>query len=180
MSAWKNDAGPVDGGNTQHRLHRRRTTGWTWRALLLVGCAAWAAGSGLALAQDRHGDPGHRDSGRHEGPGPGTGPGPGWRGGAGPGRGWHGDIRHFPERDLGHWRGGRWFHGVHGGRSGWWWIVEPNWYFYPAPLYPYPDPYLPSVLGAAPPGYWYYCPDPPGYYPYVAQCFVRWRAVPAR
>jgi hypothetical protein len=26
---------------------------------------------------------------------------------------------------------------------------------------------------------WYYCSDPPGYYPYVAQCNTGWQAVPA-
>ena len=26
---------------------------------------------------------------------------------------------------------------------------------------------------------WYYCPNPQGYYPYVAQCYSGWQAVPA-
>ena len=26
---------------------------------------------------------------------------------------------------------------------------------------------------------WYYCSDPAGYYPYVAQCNIGWQAVPA-
>jgi hypothetical protein len=26
---------------------------------------------------------------------------------------------------------------------------------------------------------WYYCSDPAGYYPYVAQCNTGWQAVPA-
>ena len=26
---------------------------------------------------------------------------------------------------------------------------------------------------------WYYCSDPPGYYPYVTQCNTGWQAVPA-
>jgi hypothetical protein len=29
-------------------------------------------------------------------------------------------------------------------------------------------------------GYWYYCADPPGYYPYVTQCNTTWQTVPAR
>jgi hypothetical protein len=99
----------------------------------------------------------------------------------------HGDdIHHFDERDRDHWRGGRWFHGPHEGREGWWWIVDGSWYFYPAPVYPYPDPYVPPVVvapapaPAAPPpssGLWYYCPNPAGYYPYVQQCPVPWTPV---
>jgi hypothetical protein len=104
-----------------------------------------------------------------------------------PGRGhvegWHGDIRHFHENDFARWRGGRWFHGPHNGRAGWWWIVGGFWYFYPAPVYPFPDPFLPPVAVVEPPAgppaaqYWYYCPDPPGYYPYVPACRTDWQAV---
>ena len=100
------------------------------------------------------------------------------RGGHGPGGHWRGDIRHFHDHDFAYWRGGRWFHGAHGGRLGWWWVVGPSWYFYPAPIYPYPDPYVPPVVNAPPPSQtWYYCANPPGYYPYVAQCLVPWRPV---
>ncbi|WP_198358654.1 hypothetical protein [Noviherbaspirillum autotrophicum] len=114
------------------------------------------------------------------------------RGRAAPGRShtprhWSGDIRRFHEHDLALWRGGRWLHGRHGDQSGWWWIVGATWYFYPAPIYPYPNPYQPPPMASiAPPSdpsampqYWYYCADPPGYYPYVPQCRVNWRAVPA-
>lgn len=99
-------------------------------------------------------------------------------------RGWHTDrdIRYFHTRDLGAWRHGHWFHGHHGDRDGWWWIVGNLFYFYPQAIYPYPDPYVPeAVLEEGPPsddGYWYYCANPPGYYPYVDECFVPWRAVP--
>jgi hypothetical protein len=31
-----------------------------------------------------------------------------------------------------------------------------------------------------PPNFWYYCDNPPGYYPYVARCNSAFRAVPAR
>ena len=104
-----------------------------------------------------------REHFEHGGPG-----GPGWHGG-------------FHERDIARWRGGAWFHGLHDGRMGWWWQVGPSWYFYPAPIYPYPDPYLPPVVAAPPPGapqYWYYCQNPPGYYPYVPQCAGPWQPVP--
>ncbi len=99
---------------------------------------------------------------------------------------WRGDIHRFHEHDLGLWRGGHWYKGRHLGRRGWWWIVGGVWYFYPAPVYPYPDPYLPPVV-VAPPApapapaqqYWYYCSNPAGYYPYVARCATAWQPVPA-
>jgi hypothetical protein len=102
---------------------------------------------------------------------------------------WDGDIHHFQGRDFERWRGGAWFHGPHGGRDGWWWVVGPDFYFYPAPVYPYPDPYTPPVVAVAPPvapapapaaQTWYYCANPQGYYPYVPQCAVAWQAVPAQ
>ena len=43
-----------------------------------------------------------------------------------PGPFWHGGIEHFHEHDIVVWRGGRWFHGWHGSRIGWWWIVGPH------------------------------------------------------
>jgi hypothetical protein len=91
---------------------------------------------------------------------------------------WHDDIHHFHERDVGVWRGGHWYHGIHGGRPGWWWIVGGVWYFYPRPIYPYPDPYVPPVV-AAPPANYYWCASPPGYYPQQPTCAVPWQAVPA-
>lgn len=96
--------------------------------------------------------------------------------------GWHGDIRRFHDHDFARWRSGRWVHGRHDGRRGWWWIAGGIWYFYPAPVYPYPDPYLPPSAVVPPtPGaqrYWYYCANPAGYYPYVPQCETAWQAVP--
>src|ERR1700722_4449637 len=101
---------------------------------------------------------------------------------------WHGDIHHFHEYDIGIWRGGHWFHGFHEGRGGWWWIAGDGWYFYPAPVYPFPDPYVPPgvvVAGpmpppgyAGPPQYTYYCANPPGYYPYVPVCYGPWQLSP--
>ena len=93
-------------------------------------------------------------------------------------REWHGDIRRFHDHDYDRWRGGRWYHGHHDGRLGWWWIVGGLWFFYPTPVYPYPDPYVPPAARAPMPGnYWYYCRNPAGYYPYVPYCRVPWRAV---
>ena len=97
--------------------------------------------------------------------------------------GWRGDIHRFHERDFDRWRGGRWHQGRHLGRFGWWWIVGGIWYIYPAPVYPYPDPYQPPLVLAAPAPstgqFWYYCTNPPGYYPYVSQCGTNWQRVPA-
>jgi hypothetical protein len=110
-------------------------------------------------------------------------------------RGWRGgDIRHFQRHDLHRWRGGGWRHGWHNGHLGWWWVVGGLWYFYPSPVYPYPDPYVPPVviqqappvtapqppIAAAPTAqYWYYCEPAKAYYPYVATCPSGWQKVPA-
>jgi hypothetical protein len=85
--------------------------------------------------------------------------------------GWSGDIHHF---DHGYWRGGHWWHGPYGGRDGWWWIVGPDWYWYSAPVYPFPDPFTPPGMA---PGYWYWCDAYQQYYPYVGACPVPWRPV---
>jgi hypothetical protein len=119
----------------------------------------------------------------------------GWRDQGG---GWHGDIRYFGRHDLRYWRGGRWRHGWHDGRAGWWWVVGGFggiWYYYPAPVYPYPDPYVPPVavqqapppadippVQATPPQApqnWYYCEPSKAYYPYVSSCPAGWKVVPA-
>lgn len=121
---------------------------------------------------------------------------------------WHGgDIRHFEARDMHHWRKGYWHQGHHQGRHGWWWVVRGTWYFYPQPVYPYPDPFRPPILvepvptpavvvqvpvpvqvqpapvQAAPAPqqqFWYYCEPSRSYYPYVATCPSGWRTVPAQ
>ena len=103
--------------------------------------------------------------------------------------GWEGNIHRFHEHDLAHWQRGYWFHGRYGSRFGWWWVVGGLWYWYPAPIYPYPDPYTPPVVvqvpttPAVPPQAqapnWYYCAQPAGYYPYVAACPGGWQTVPA-
>jgi hypothetical protein len=85
------------------------------------------------------------------------------------------------------WGGGYWHHGWYGPRFGWWWVVGPSWYYYPAPVYPYPNPYVPPVViqttpaqpGPAPAQYWYYCAASKAYYPYVAECPGGWQQVPA-
>ena len=126
-------------------------------AVLLLAGVSVAAAPTLAQHYDRGAPRGHY-SGDH-----------GWD----PHAGWHGDIHHF---DNAYWRGGHWWHGDYSGRLGWWWIVGPNWYWYPTAVYPYPDPYLPP---GAVPGYWYWCEAYHQYYPYVGACPSGWRAVPA-
>src|SRR5690349_13141375 len=56
---------------------------------------------------------------------------------------WHGGFHH---RDIDYWHHGHWNHGWHDGRIGWWWVLGGAWYFYPAPVYPYPDIYRPPVV----------------------------------
>lgn len=84
---------------------------------------------------------------------------------------WHGNIHDF---NLHTWQGGGWQHVVHNGRLGWWWIVGPDWYFFDAPVYPYPDLYTPF---GEPIGWWYWCDAYNEYYPYVTYCPVPWESV---
>jgi hypothetical protein len=83
------------------------------------------------------------------------------------GRGWRGE-------DLDRWHGGHWYHGDHFGRPGWWWVVGDGWFYYPAPIYPYPDPYAPPAVAGPSTGYWYYCTSAQAYYPYVTECPEAW------
>ncbi len=109
---------------------------------------------------------------------------------------WRGDIRYFDRDDGYRWRGGAWRHARHDGRLGWWWVVGGgSWYFYPQPVYPYPDPYMPSVVvtqsepaqstpdivvaPATVSQSWYYCESSQSYYPYTASCPEGWKTVPA-
>jgi len=98
--------------------------------------------------------------------------------------GWHGDIRHFERYDLHTWRDGGWLHARHNGRYGWWWVAAGVWYYYPQPVYPYPDPYLPPLVVMQPTPapaaqFWYYCAASRSYYPYVSTCPSVWKVVPA-
>jgi hypothetical protein len=52
--------------------------------------------------------------------------------------------------------------------------LGPLWVPYAAPVVLPPSVVVPP---AAPPIFWYYCENPRGYYPYVAQCPNGWRAV---
>jgi hypothetical protein len=107
----------------------------------------------------------------------------------GPSPQWRGDISRFHEHDWNIWRGGHWNQGRHDGRWGWWWVVGASWYFYPGPVYPYPNPWEPPVVLVNPPTgtiappptqYWYYCEAAQAYYPYVSSCSAGWIPVPAQ
>jgi hypothetical protein len=135
---------------------------------------AFAATAIPSLADEDH--RGHRDEGR--------------RGGE---HEFHGHIERFHEHDWDLWRGGRWVHDHHDGRLGWWWLAGGLWYFYPQPVYPYPDPYQPPVYVTPPvapampaspppppqPRVWYFCASSNAYYPYTPSCPEGWRTVPA-
>lgn len=54
------------------------------------------------------------------------------------------DFRHFTPVERHWWGGGRWRHTWWHGRYGWWWNVGPTWYFYDAPVYPYPTVVSPT------------------------------------
>jgi hypothetical protein len=113
------------------------------------------------------------------------------------------DFHALRPAELARWRNGLWRNEWHGGRVGWWWVSDDAWYFYPAPVYPYPDfipdvdpadagadaaaemapppgvaPQMTIVGGLPPPTFWYFCDNPRGYYPYVGTCNAQWRPVP--
>jgi hypothetical protein len=91
---------------------------------------------------------------------------------------WRHDHPHGYDWD--HWRHGGWINGWHEGRFGWWWVIDGAWFSYPTPVYPYPEPPVVVVTPTpqAPPGNYYYCPNPSGYYPNVQQCLVGWQMIP--
>ena len=101
--------------------------------------------------------------------------GGGFRGGGG-----------FHGGGVGRFRGGGFRHdGFRGGgfrgRGGWWWggalglATVP--YAYGWDNYPSYGTYGGSASDTS--QYWYYCQNPAGYYPYVAQCSTNWQPVPA-
>jgi hypothetical protein len=145
------------------------------RKLIVAAACAALTLPGVALAQPG----GHGGSTGHGG----VGHGGMSRGGPPGGFGGHfaaGPVGHFGARDLATWRAGYWWHGWRGGRVGWWWFAGGFWYWFAAPVYPYPG-YVPDdyVGGGypAPGAVAWWCDDPPGYYPYVRGCW-RWRPAP--
>jgi hypothetical protein len=72
-------------------------------------------------------------------------------------------------------RAGHWSHGWRNGRYGWWWGYDP--YLWSSDgLY---DDYSGDGQAYASQS-WYYCSDPAGYYPDIAQCNTSWQIVPAQ
>ena len=146
----------------------------TCAALLLAGSSLLLATPSFAQTPPPHGHPPP-----HGGP-----PGGHGHGGA-PHFAFHAhDFAHFSVGERSAWLGGRWDHGWHNGRLGWWWYAGGAWYFYGAPIYPYPgyvsDDYVDDDAYGPPGQNWYYCQNPPGYYPYVQQCRMPWQPVPPR
>jgi hypothetical protein len=58
-----------------------------------------------------------------------------------------------------------------------WW--GPPYYYYPAPpvIVQEPPVYEQPAPPPQAPAYWYYCPNPQGYYPYIRQCPNGWMQV---
>jgi hypothetical protein len=143
--------------------------------------AALLAGGAMCLAAPSYAEPSHPSVHPHVAPH--SAPG----GHFGPNVSFvaHADFAHFSPAQHAAWVGGRWNHGWHNGHFGWWWFAGGAWYFYDAPIYPYPldvsDEYYvdetPDYGNGGP--YWYYCQSPAGYYPYVQQCSAPWQPVPA-
>ena len=146
-------------------------------ALALVAGLAFPV---LAEAQHHGGGGGGGGGGGHGGGGGGGGGHAGGMPGGGghfahPGGGWIGHPAWQGGGRFSHWRGGHWWRGNYGGRYGAWWIVGPDWYWYPSEAAPVPDPYTAADMA---PGYWYYCDAYRQYYPYVGACPSGWRPVP--
>ena len=99
------------------------------------------------------------------------------------------EFARFARHDREVWVGGHWHHEWHNGRFGWWWFAGGVWYFYDAPVYPYPtvvsEVTYAEPVGAAPPPAaaaaptYYWCDNPRGYYPAVQSCLIPWRPVAA-
>jgi hypothetical protein len=150
-----------------------------WKRLVSA-LAIVAALAAPTMASGQHAD-GHAGGGH---PGGFVGHGPGGvhfhapaggfaRGGhfAAPGGAWASHPAWRGGGSFAHWRGGHWWHGNYGGRLGWWWIVGPDWYWYPYEVAAIPDPYTPTGMA---PGYYYWCAPYSAYYPYVGACPVPW------
>ena len=165
-------------------------------SLLLAGATGFATASAAATVVVHHAAA-HPHIVVHAGPRVGIHPGfrPGWAHGVArfPHAGFHplhaaliGHVgfAHFTPAQRAVWTHGRWYHRWWNGRYGWWWNAGGAWFWYNAPVYPYPteissDYYEEPENNAAGPS-WYYCSSPPGYYPYVPNCYAPWQPVPAQ
>jgi len=153
-----------------------------WLALL--------AGSAVCLTAPSYAQSSHSSFHGHAHGAPPAGSAPHWGGShySGPHVSFaaHADFGHFSPAQHAAWVGGRWNHGWRNGHFGWWWFAGGAWFFYGAPIYPYPlyvsdeyvDDYSDDYSGGYGGQYWYYCQHPAGYYPYVQQCSMPWQPVP--
>jgi hypothetical protein len=140
-----------------------------------MGLLAVVAGltfSGLAIAGHSgggHGGGGHGGGG-HGGTGHGNGHG-GYGGHRGSGVGFYGYGWGGP------YFGDPWFWGAYDT-----WPLYDEYYYSPQAVSPATSPvYIeqdaPAVLPQQGESSWYYCDDPPGYYPYVQNCPAGWQRV---
>ena len=74
------------------------------------------------------------------------------------------------------WHGGHWGHFHHPHFHGGIIVEAPPPWIAPEPSYVAPAPSI--GLTPEPPAIWYYCTDPPGYYPTVPTCRVPWTLYP--
>jgi len=74
------------------------------------------------------------------------------------------------------WHGGHWGHFHHPHFHGGIIVEAPPLWIAPEPSYVAPAPSI--GLTPEPPAIWYYCTDPPGYYPTVPACRVPWTPYP--
>jgi hypothetical protein len=165
---------------------RRQTVPLRTAAAALFSVALGATGPAFAAP---HGG-GFHGGGFHGGGFHGGGfHGGGFHGGGFHGGGFHGGGFHGGGFHAERFHGG--FHGdhFHGGyfHHGWGYGFYPglglgfalgaaypwDWGYYQPDYgyYSYSEPYAGQV--------WYYCANPPGYYPYVSQCYTPWQVVPA-
>ena len=110
------------------------------------------------------------------------------------------DVKHFNREERQLWRGGHWNNTCFGGRCGWWWFAEGQWFFYANRPGTYPvlvsdvvyvepvtpvvvEPQAPVMVAPPPPAQttvppqqpsptWYYCASSKTYYPYVALSLI--------
>ncbi|HEY3636947.1 MAG TPA: hypothetical protein VGK90_02255 [Rhizomicrobium sp.] len=96
----------------------------------------------------------------------------------------HVGFAHFTPAQRAVWTRGHWYHRWYNGHYGWWWFTGGTWFWYNAPVYPYPtvvsENYYEESDYSEPGPTWYYCYNPAGYYPYVPRCYGPWRPVPAQ
>ena len=156
--------------SSEHKARPKNRRALAIAAALL--CATALGQPNLAYAGPHGGGGG---GGFHGGGGGFHGGGGGFHGGGFHGGGFHGGGFHSRFAGVHHGFGGRhdrFIGGLGFGFYGYPYYGYPSGWDYPDyGYYDYSQPYSPQT--------WYYCSDPAGYYPYVAQCNTGWQTVPA-